>query len=58
MKNVFIDPAGAGGYVFVKFLSQPPAQIAQKTLNDRYFAGRKISVFFLRDEYFKKRFSA
>ena len=53
---MFLDPEIEGN-IWVKFREIQSSVNAQKTLNDRYFAGKKMTVFFVKEEYFKKKFA-
>ena len=53
---MFLDPETEGN-IWVKFNEIQAAINAQKTFNDRYFAGKKVSLFFIKEEVFKKKFS-
>lgn len=53
---MFLDPETEGN-IWAKFYEIESAKNTQKNLNDRFLGGKKISVYFVKEEYFKKKFS-
>lgn len=53
---MFLDPETEGN-IWAKFQHIESAKNTQKALNDRFFGGKKISLYFVKEEFFKKKFS-
>lgn len=55
VKKILIDPE-SNGNMWVRFENIESAIKTQKNLHERYFAGNKISVNFIPEAVFKKKF--
>jgi len=53
---LFVDPETEGN-IWVKFIDTQSAVNTQKNLNERFFAGKKILLYFVKEEIFKKKFA-
>ncbi len=55
VKKIYLDPEN-DGTIWVRFANVESAVKTQKSLHERYFAGNKISVHFVAENIFKKKF--